>query len=164
MTDTTEERVLGWDDEITAEPMEWTPFPEGEYDFVVTKFERARYEPGPHSKMPACPMAKIEIMVQESNTTNTRKIQNNLFLHSRTEWRIAEFFKSIGQKKEGEPFKPNWLMLIGSKGRVKVGIREYTDKNGNKRESNEVLNFLEPETSASAQTQPANSWNSGGGF
>jgi len=163
---TTEEREIGWDEEITAESMEWIPLPEGEYDFVVTKFERARYEPGPHAKMPACPLAKIEIMVQEPGTTNTRNLQNNLFLHSRTEWKIAEFFKSIGQKKEGEPFRPNWQMMVGSRGRAKIGIRKYKDKNGNEREGNEVLNFLEPETNpTSTQPQPQqNSWNTGGGF
>ena len=82
MIDATQERELGWDDEITAEMIEWVLLPAGEYEFEVTKFERARYEPGPLAKMPACPLAKLELTF--NSDAGTKKLQHNLFLHSRT--------------------------------------------------------------------------------
>jgi len=156
------EKELGWDDEITAETMDFTPLPPGEYDFEVTKFERGRYEPSPQATMPACPSANLEITVYDS-VIGSRKIQHRLFLHTRTEWTISAFFLSIGQKKKDEPFKPDWQMVVGSKGRAKVGIRKYKGNNGNDREINEILSFLEPTNQAQARAQTTNSWQ-GGGF
>ena len=43
--------VFGWDDEINNESSDFVLLPEGDYDFTVDKFERARFDGS--EKMPA---------------------------------------------------------------------------------------------------------------
>ena len=50
-TKMTEMRELGWDDEISREGGEFLLLPEGDYNFVVESYERARH-PG-SDKLPA---------------------------------------------------------------------------------------------------------------
>lgn len=126
---------LGWDDEITKES-EFIILPEGEYDFRVDMFERGRFDGS--EKMSACNKAilTLKVMSPEGEVT----IKDNLLLHSKTEWKLSEFFKSIGHKKSGEPLRMNWSLVPGSKGRLLV--EQYTGKNGNI--YNQVKRYLEP--------------------
>lgn len=135
---------LDWDAEIEKEAPEYVTLPEGEYEFEVISFERARYNGG--DKLPACNQAKLKLQVTVPEGIAT--IQHNLFLHSRTEGLVSAFFLSIGQKKHGEKFKMNWAQVPGSRGRAKIGTREYNGKT-----YNEIKQFLEPK----ASTQPASS-------
>ena len=141
-TDVTNDRELGWDDEIVQDSASFITLPEGEYEFTVKEFERARYNGG--EKLPPCPQAKIKLEVVTEK--GTAIINHNLFLHSRTESMISAFFVAIGIKKHGEKLKMDWPKTIGARGRAKIGIREY---NGNT--YNEVKRFLEP----AAPTQSA---------
>ena len=153
--------AYGWEDTIIADPVEWTPLPEGEYDFEVINFKRAQYQPKPGAKMPPCNMANLEIMLH--GPTGTRKIQHSLFLHSKTEGLLSAFFTSIGQKKKGEPLRMNWPAVVGSKGRAKVIIDKYTSTRGEELLSNKITRFLEPETApAPQQGQQTGSWQDGG--
>lgn len=140
------ETELAWDAEIEKESPEFITLPEGEYEFEIVSFERARYAGG--DKLPPCNQAKLKLQVTTKDGIAT--IMHNLFLHSRTEGMLSAFFNCIGQKKHGEKLKMDWNRVIGSKGRAKVGIRVYKDNNGNDRQANEVKRFLEPE----APTQP----------
>lgn len=132
---------LDWDAEIEQESPEYVTLSEGEYEFEVISFERARFNGS--EKMPACNQAKLklQIIVPEGIAT----INHNLFLHSRTEGILSGFFLCIGQKKHSEKVKMDWGKVIGAKGRAKVGTRVYEGKT-----YNEVKRFLEPE----AATQP----------
>lgn len=141
-TEVTDDRELGWEDEIQQDSAEYITLPEGEYEFTVKEFERARYNGG--EKLPACNQAKLKLEVVTEK--GTALINHNLFLHSRVEGMVSSFFVAIGQKKHGEKLKMNWSKVIGAKGRAKIGTREY---NGNT--YNEVKRFLEP----AAATQPA---------
>ena len=39
----------------------------------------------------------------------------------------------------------NWSKVVGSKGRCKVGVREWvSDRDGEKKQSNEIKRFYEP--------------------
>ena len=53
----TEEKVLGWDDEIQNDGEysgeESVILPEGNYDFEVIKTEKSFYQPGPKSSLPS---------------------------------------------------------------------------------------------------------------
>lgn len=138
---------LDWDSEIEREAPEYILLAEGEYDFEVVAFERARYAGG--DKLPPCNQAKIKIQIVVPEGIAT--INHNFFLHSRCEGILSAFFNCIGQKKHGEKMKMDWGKVLGSKGRAKVGIRGYKDKDGNDKQSNEVKRFLEP----AAATQPA---------
>lgn len=129
---------LGWEDTIEKDAPEFVLLPEGDYDFEVTGFERARYNGG--EKLPACNQAKIKLQITTNDGIAT--INHNLFLHSKCEGMLSAFFCAIGQKKHGEKLKMNWNNVIGSKGRAKIGQKVYNDKT-----YNEVKRFYEPEAS-----------------
>lgn len=134
---------IGWEDEISQES-NFVLLDEGDYDFTVTSFERKRYPGGPN--MCACNMAVLHLKVGDAN------VLDNLYLNKKAEWRMSQFFLAIGQKKKGVPCKPNWNAVPGSRGRCKIGIREWTARNGETRQSNEVREYYEPDPNA-APTQ-----------
>ncbi|MGN0114127.1 MAG: DUF669 domain-containing protein, partial [Acutalibacteraceae bacterium] len=142
------ERELNWDEEIFKESGEFILLPEGDYDFVVSDFERARH-PG-SAKLPPCNKAIITLKIESPE--GTVYINHNLFLHTKTEGLLSAFFIAIGQKKHGEPLRMNWSNIIGSKGRCKVGVREWTGNDGEVRKSNEIKKFYEPDTSKNNTT------------
>ena len=80
-------------------------------------------------------------------------VTHRLYLHTRTEGLLCAFFESIGQRKHGEALRPRWNEVNGSRGRCRVGIHEYTNKYGDKRQSNEITRFLPPEEPKAAQGQ-----------
>lgn len=141
------ERELGWDDEIEKES-NFTLLPEGDYDFTITGFERARHEGS--EKIPPCNKAIVSVHIESPEGSTT--IQHNLFLHSKCEGWLSAFFISIGQKKHGEKLRMNWNNVIGAKGRCKVYIDKW-DRNGEKMQNNKIRMFYEPESSPA----PANS-------
>jgi hypothetical protein len=124
-----QERELGWDDTITQDSEGGITLAPGDYIFEVAKFERARYTPGPNSKLPACNMAKLELKIQSDQGSAT--VFNNLYLHSSTEGLLSAFFASIGQKVKGAPLQMNWNMVTGAKGAVKIKNRTYNDNTYN---------------------------------
>lgn len=135
------ERILGWDDVIENDST-FTALPAGDYDFTVKAFERARHEPGPKSKLPPCNKAVLTIEVTNGEEKGT--LTHNLFLHSRCEGMLCEFFTAIGQRQHGEQLRMNWQTVPGSTGRCKVGSRKWTGNDGEERESNEIKRFYEP--------------------
>lgn len=114
------ERELNWDDTIKKDN-QFILYPEGDYDFTVESFDRGRH---PGSKgIPPCNKAILKIRINVSGKEVI--ITHNLFLHSTQEWKLSEFFTSIGQKKKGETLRMNWSTVPGSTGRLKLGTRVY---------------------------------------
>jgi len=144
MNDYNVERELGWDDQIENDGPEFVTLPEGDYDFEVTGFERARHNGS--DKLPPCNKAIVSIKIEGPQGIST--IQHNLFLHSKTEGLLCAFFTAIGQRKKGEKLKMNWNQVIGSKGRAKVGVKKWTYE-GKEYEGNEIKKFYEPSESPS---------------
>lgn len=134
------ERELGWDDEISNDGEEFIVLPAGDYDFEVVGFERGRHDGSP--KLPPCNKAVLSLKLTGEGGSTT--IQHNLFLHTKTEGMISQFLICIGQKKHGEPTRPNWNAMIGAKGRAKVEIRNWTGNDGTEKQSNQVKKFYEP--------------------
>lgn len=135
MTDVNE-RELGWDDQIVKDD-EFILLPEGDYDFVVSRFERARFDGS--NKMPPCNQAIVFLKIHHPELGDV-EIRHSMLLHTKTEWMLSSFFTSIGQKKKGEPLKMNWPLVPGSSGRCKLGFREYNDN-----KYNEVKKFYPKE-------------------
>lgn len=135
-----EERALSWDDEINYEERSFITLPEGDYDFEVVDFERARH-PG-SERLPACNMAVLKIRL--SGEAGTTTINHRLFLHTRTQGFLSEFFVAIGQMRKGESIRMNWNAVVGSRGRCKVGVRKWVGDDGQERTSNEILRFYAP--------------------
>lgn len=143
------ERELGWEDEIENDGADFILLPEGDYDFEVTGFSRARH--GGSAKLPPCNKAELSILIETPEGQTT--IKHNLFLHTKTEGLLCSFFTSIGQRKHGEKLKMNWNTVIGAKGRCKVFIDKYTNDKGEERQTNKIQKFYEPEEK---QSSPSN--------
>ncbi|MEG0259896.1 MAG: hypothetical protein RR595_10905 [Lysinibacillus sp.] len=132
------EREFGWDDEIEKDGSDFILLPEGDYDFTVTKFERGRFQGS--AKMPACNQAKLELTVHSPEHGNV-VVFHNLFLHTKTEGLLSNFFAGIGQKKKGEKLRMNWGTVVGSKGRLLLEINKFTKKDLSEGTNNQVKKF-----------------------
>ncbi|MCL1873627.1 MAG: DUF669 domain-containing protein [Clostridiales bacterium] len=152
------DRELGWDEEIQKDSSSLTLLPEGDYDFTVIGMERARHQGS--DKLPPCNKAVLTLAIT-SPTGESAQLTHNLFLHTKTEGLLCEFFKGIGQRKHGESFKMNWGKVVGSRGRCKVIQKTYKDK-GEERVVNNVRKIYEPE--GTGPPWPANPSPSNAGF
>lgn len=132
-----EERELQWDDTIEKEGGDFLTLPEGDYSFIVESFERGRYTPREGAKLPPCNMAILKIRIDTSE--GSAYINHQLYLHTKMEGRLSEFFSSIGLKKKGEPLKMNWNSVPGSTGRAHVTLDP--DKNDPNKKYNHIQKF-----------------------
>lgn len=145
-------RELDWDDEIQHDGSPFKVLPEGDYLFFVTKFERARHSGS--EKIPACNKAVLTLSLKGPEGSGT--VQANLFLHSKFEWKLCQFFTAIGQRKHGETMRMNWGAVSGATGYCHVGIRKWTGSDGKEHEGNEIMEFYDPEKApAMPSAQPA---------
>ena len=149
-------REFGWDDEIQRDDT-FQVLPEGDYRFTVTRFERARHSGS--EKIPACPKAVLTLAV--SGPEGSGEVQTNLFLHSKFEWKLCQFFTSVGQRKHGEAMRMNWGAVPGSGGVCHVTVRKWTGNDGKERESNEVSEFYAPDDAPQVSGQAAPAWTRG---
>lgn len=129
--------VLDWGDVIQNDDQGYEVLPEGDYVFSVTKFERGSF-PG-SAKLPKCNKAVLTLDVQGHD------IRAELILHTKLEWKIASFFRCIGLKKKGEKLSMDWNKVQGREGRAHITIREYTGRDGQKHEVNDVGAWLDPD-------------------
>lgn len=135
-----EERVLNWDDEIQESGGNFILLPAGDYNFFVEKFERARHQGS--ANLPACPMALLTLKI-DGGEHGQATVVHRLFLHSKTEGFLSNFFEAIGEKKEGERVKMNWQIVTGAKGRCTLEVNNYIDKkSGEERSNNQIKTFL----------------------
>ncbi|MBY9077171.1 hypothetical protein KIH86_09340 [Paenibacillus sp. HN-1] len=145
------ERELGWDDTIQKDGGEFTLLPAGDYNFTVTKFERGRFAGS--DKMPACNQAKLELTVHSPEHGDV-VIFHNLFLHTKTEGLLSNFFAGIGQKRKGEPLRMNWNAVIGARGRLKLEINKFRGRDGEEKTNNQVKSFYPADELPAGQQAP----------
>ena len=132
------DETMGWGDTLATDGRQSFILPEGDYDFVVSKFERGHF-PG-SEKMCSGPKATLTLQVKtESGTVNVR---TDLILNRRVEFRLSEFFRSIGLKKPGERLVMDWSKVEGKCGRAHFKPRTYI-KNGETRQANNVESFYD---------------------
>ncbi|CAK7086125.1 MAG: hypothetical protein ENTA_05121 [Enterocloster clostridioformis] len=135
-------RELGWDDQIENDGADYEPLPDGEYDFEVRTMERGRFAGS--DKMAACNKATIDCIVKDAEGKE-HHVYDDLILNSKMEWKLCQFFLCIGQRAKGEKLKPRWNEVVGSTGRFKIYLNEYTDRNGKPRRNNKVDEYLAPQ-------------------
>ena len=135
-----ENEFLGWDTGFIAEESTFALLPAGEYQFTVTGMERKIYD-GPSDKIPnGAPYAELSIEVSGAEGKTT--VKERLYMMKKFQWKLTEFFSAIGQTPViGQPFNPNWSLVIGSQGRVKLEINSYISK-GEERQNNRIKEFL----------------------
>ena len=132
------DRELNWDDEIVRDGGgEFVLLTPGDYNFTVTKFERARFQGS--QNLPPCNQAKLEITIHSPEHGDVI-VFHNLYLHTKTEGLLSAFFSAIGQKKKGEPLRMNWNTVVGSKGRCQIEHYKYT-KDGRELVNNQIKRF-----------------------
>lgn len=148
------DRAFDWND-IIENDSSFTLLPAGTYPFTVKEFERGEYEGG--NKMPPCKKAVLTLEI-DGGSLGVTEITENLFLHSRAEWKLCQFFTAIGQRKKGEQLRMDWRQVPGSRGMAEIEVNSYKDRDGNPRQNNRVKNFLEPKAAAAPTAQ------GGGGF
>ena len=141
------EKELGWDDEISQES-EFVILPEGDYDFEVISFERSRSNGS--EKLPPSNMAILNIRVTNGKESTT--VKEYLVLHTKMEWKLSQFFRSIGQKKQGETVRMNWNAVPGAKGRCKLAIEVFTNDKGEEKEYNRIEKFYDYTAPAAASS------------
>ena len=111
-------RELNWDDEIEKDSS-FVELPEGDYDFVIDHFERARHAGS--EKIPPCNKALVFFKVTAPDGREAT-IQEGYILYSTLEWKLSELFCGVGLKKKGERLKMNWAALPGLKGRAQISL------------------------------------------
>jgi hypothetical protein len=62
----------------------------------------------------------------------------------KSEWKLCEFFTALGIRRHGERLKMRWD-IEGMSGRATVTVDEYTGRDGDKRQSNKIKKYLDPE-------------------
>lgn len=143
-----------WNDEIEQDSSDFELVPEGEYDFEVVKFERGRTPSD--AKYPNCNQAILTLKLTNSEREAT--ITDRLILNKKLEWKLSQFFCSIGQKKKGERVQMNWQIVCGATGKCKVSIRSYKkkdDKPGEETGKSNDIKYYEAENSAPAKRYTA---------
>ena len=143
------ERELGWDEEIKNDD-EFTLLPEGDYDFEVLSYERSRSKGS--GNIPPCNMAIVSVKVTDGTKSTT--VKDYILLHTSTEWKVSQFFRAIGQKKQGQTVRMNWSAVPGSKGRCKVIVDKYTNDKGETRETNKIAKYYDYTAPASQGWRP----------
>ena len=133
---------LGWNDQIEKDS-EFILLPEGDYVFEVLAYERQRHNGS--EKLTPCNIANMHLKVFGADGKlitladgNPLIIKHRLFLHTKMEGLLSAFFCGVGLKKHGEPLKMNFDASVGTKGRAKIGIKEY-----NGRQYNEIKKFYD---------------------
>lgn len=160
---------LDWDDEITKDSSEFSLLKPGKYPFTVKSWSRGQHNGS--AKLPPCKMCELEIIVNDPSTGDEALIKHRLYLHSKTEGLLSQFFVSIGLKKHGETLKMQWNKVPGATGYCNVYVDTWKGDDGNERKSNKIKSFCDPAkvsapTMASqASTAPAQSQDDAfGGF
>lgn len=158
MAENTQGYALDWESEIDTDGKDYLILEEGDYAFQVVGFERKQFPGG--KKIPPCKKAELTLRVTTDDGEATCKV--DLILYSTMMWKIAEFFRAIGQKKHGQAFTPNWGAVVGSEGRAHFKPRTY-EKDGEQRQTNDVAYFYdcEPPEASAPPTGAAPAWNGG---
>lgn len=121
-------KALDWNDPVKKE-QDYILLPEGDYDFVIESFERGFFDGS--DKAPACPKAELKLKVE---TPEGICIMNeSLLLYDRMQWKLAEFFLSIGFEPDADNIvHPNWNLVPRATGRatveIKPGLKDPTKK------------------------------------
>ena len=156
---TPDNNIMNWDDTIENDGQELVVLPEGNYTFTVTHFERGRFPGSP--KIPPCNKATLTVTIDNDQGAAMARV--DLILYRTLEWKIAAFFRCIGQKKLGEKVVMDWSKVIGARGRAHFKPRTYI-KNGEERQVNDVDRFLDYDPSvAFTEVKDADlPWSNGG--
>lgn len=136
--------VLSFDSVIENDGQDFEPLPEGDYIFEVTNMERAQYNGG--QKLPACPKLDLTFKFYSQDGNKSATVYESIMWHKSLEWKISAFFRAIGQKKHGEPLKPDLTKVIGSTGCAHINVDTYKNQNGDERKRNRIVRYYDKDS------------------
>lgn len=151
-------RALEWDSAIENDGGDFTLLAPGDYSFVVSDLTREQYEGS--AKVPPCPRARIELEITAPDGSLAH-VRDSFLLVDTMEWRICQFFLSLGFRKHGERMVMDWNKVMGARGSVRI---KYDDSPNAKKDANgkpmynAVDKYLEP---VQAPAAPAKKWTVG---
>lgn len=128
---------IGYEGTIEDEGSDFVLLPEGDYEFTVSKVVRTRHEAS--ANLPECNEVDVELTVWGASDKTT--ITERFFLVRKFEWKLSQFFLSLGLKKHGEQLVMRWN-IEGQRGKCKVYIDKYQKRDGNgEGQSNKIKKF-----------------------
>lgn len=136
------ENFMDWDDELDVDDSGFKLLPAGDYNFEVVEFERGSF-PG-SEKISPCNKAIVTLKVWD-NAGNVSVLKHDFILWKTIEFKISEFYVSIGLKKRGENLRMDWKKVTGLTGCCKVIVNKFVGKDGQEHENNKIEKFYEPQ-------------------
>lgn len=132
---------LGWEGYVIDNGGNFELLEAGYYPFRVKKLEKERFEGS--TKMASCSRAKLTLEINAGDHFVT--VFDRIMLNTKMQWRVARFFECLGFTKDDEGrMQMHWNEVEDKEGWLKLKVREYTDKNGNKQQSNDVDEYCYP--------------------
>lgn len=132
---------LGWEGYVIDDGPSFELLDAGYYPFRVKKLEKERFEGS--SKMASCSRAKLTLEINAGDHFVT--VFDRIMLNTKMQWRISRFFECLGFTKDNEGrMQMHWNEVEDKEGWLKIGVREYTNKEGNKQQSNDVEEYCYP--------------------
>lgn len=139
-------QAFEWDGEIEVSDNEFELIPDGNYRATVIAVERMQHNGS--EKMSPCPIANVKVRLD-----NGRILSDRIFLNSKSSWKIAQFFISVGMRNPSatkeERLRMDWMGAIGRTCTIKVGTHEYKNKT-----YNEISEWVKPEAPAPVAPAP----------
>jgi hypothetical protein len=145
---------FGWDAPINPADSntEHKLLPEGPAMFTVTALKRDRKEFGKFGVQNVAVITLLVSTLVEDYDKDTycdeAEVEVNLALIKQLQWKLLQFFTSIGQRKHGDEglFTPNWGKVKDEVGRCMVAHRKFTGrKSGKEMTANDIKEFLAPD-------------------
>ena len=128
-----------WTWEIKNDGDEFKPLKPGIYPAKLRRFEQAEHLGS--AKIPPCPKAVLTLAVDTGD--GVQEVLTSLLVHPKMEWKLSEFFRSIGRKRHGESLQMDWSNLIGQRLLVRIAPRSYVGSDGETHVANNVERFLD---------------------
>jgi hypothetical protein len=149
-------RAFGWDDTVqTADDSggDFAVLRPGFATFRISELKRGYFEGS--AKMPQCHQMQLTLTCTEADGTSST-VYENLPLLSNWLWKLTAFFKAVRLIPEETPAGSNvnlpWNSLaVGQMGYCKVKNRQYTNKKGEQKTTNQIERFLHGDACAEAQ-------------
>jgi len=130
--------IIDWDGSIDndGEPLELLPDGD-EVTLVVKEVERG------HSKDGTKPQVRIRFLAVSVNGHGQTSVTDYIQMTRKSEWKLSEFFRSLGLRKHGERMRLRWD-LEGMTARATVTVDSFTGRDGDTRMSNKIKKYLDP--------------------
>lgn len=149
-----EGRAFNWDDMISNEST-FTLLDEGDYKFRVENYVRGRFSGS--TKVSACTKVTLTLAILDDADNKLTSISHMFLCESSVEFRISEFFLSVGLKKHGESVPLSYFEKTpGLTGKCHIYKDKWTNDRGEEKENNKIKYFLDAVQTAPQPSQASN--------